>query len=113
MGNIEDFKLGNQNLNLTCFKFGVDHPFWSMIDLSLYSNYILISDRMGFFMNHFIDIRIEYHLCNPFSISQIYKYNSAVVSSALYPAHEHHFLADVLSIQFAAGMSSSHISKCI
>jgi hypothetical protein len=68
---------------------------------------------MGFLMDRFIDSRIEHHLGNPIPVPQVHKYDAAMVSAALHPAHEHHFFPHIFGAQFPASVGFPHLSQII
>ncbi len=61
---------------------------------------------MGLIVDCLIELRVKDHLGDPFSITQVYKNNTAMVSTAQYPAHEHHFFAHVFGGQLRTVVGS-------
>jgi hypothetical protein len=84
-----------------------------VIHRSTDTEYEFVPDDVGLFVNSLVHIWIENNLRNPFTVPKVHEYNTAMIPSTLYPAHEDDLTADIFCAEFATGMGSSHFSKFI
>jgi hypothetical protein len=65
---------------------------------------------MGFLVYLFIFLWIKNNLGDTLSVPQIHEYDASVISSALYPSHEHHLFTKIVSAKLVAVVCPSHFS---
>jgi hypothetical protein len=66
---------------------------------------------MGFGMHGFVNLGVEDDLGDALAIPQIHKYNAAVIPAAQNPAHQYHFISDILSTELTTVVSPPHVSQ--
>jgi hypothetical protein len=64
-------------------------------------------------MDFFVYEWIEHDLGDTFAIPKIHEYHPAMIPAPMDPAHQNHFLTDVICTQFPAMMRSAHITQLI
>ena len=63
---------------------------------------------MGFGMNVLVKLGIEHDLGEALAVSQIHKYDTAVIPAAQDPTHYNHFFSDIFCTELTTAVSSSH-----
>jgi hypothetical protein len=66
---------------------------------------------MGFDMNVLVNPGIEHYLGEALAVSQIHKYDTAVIPAAQDPAHYNYFFSDIFCTELTTAVSSSHFSQ--
>jgi hypothetical protein len=66
---------------------------------------------MGLGMDIRIDLRVEDHLGNAFTVAKVDENDAAVIPPPQDPAHQRHFFAHVPGSQGVAVMGSSHVAE--
>ena len=65
---------------------------------------------MGLFVNRCILFGIKHDLGQAFPVSEIDENDAAMITSSLYPTHQHNFLAHIVYTQLPTIMGPSHFT---
>src|SRR5512145_559406 len=80
---------------------------------SAHRDYVFGPDLFGLFVGARVHFRVEYHLAEAASVSQVDEYNAAVVAPRVNPAGENHFATHASGARFATVATALPIAQRI
>jgi hypothetical protein len=112
-GSVEEAVLIYDYLYLTGFELGIGHAFGSEPYLTPDSNNVFSSKSVCKLVCFGITLRIEYHLGDAYTVTEINEDKTTVISTPLDPTHEDNAVAGVVGTKGATVVSAFPVTERI
>ncbi len=112
-GTVEQLALSNLNLHLTGLHVGINGTFGTGNHRAFNGKHELAAYPFCHLMGRRVDLRVKHHLCDPLPIPQVDEDQTAVITAAQGPPHQHHFTANILGRQLSTVVRTFPVSQCI